>query len=164
MTNGPMYRIGQGVDVHAFDDNSSQPLILGGVRFEADRGLAGHSDADVVAHACADALLGAAGLGDIGQHFPDHDPQWEGADSFRILAAVVDLLSESGWVPVNVDCTVLCERPRLTARREAMQRNLEGALGAPVNVKASTTERLGAVGRQEGIACMAVALISEAEL
>jgi 2-C-methyl-D-erythritol 2,4-cyclodiphosphate synthase len=153
-------RVGQGFDVHAFSDDPDRTLVLGGVRFEGERGLAGHSDADAVAHACADALLGAAGLGDIGQLFPDSDPAYAGADSIQLLAEVVRRLTDDGWSVGNVDCTVVCERPRLAPRRAEMQAALRAAVGAPVSVKASTTESLGALGRGEGIACFAVAIVS----
>lgn len=152
-------RVGQGFDVHAFSDDPDRILVLGGVVFEGERGLIGHSDADVVAHACADALLGAAGLGDIGQHFPDTDPQWAGADSIELLTHVARLVRHAGWEPGNVDLAVVCERPRLAPRRDAMQDRLAGAVGAPVTVKGNRAEGLGALGRAEGIACWAVAVV-----
>lgn len=152
-------RIGHGFDVHAFSDDPDRPLVLGGVRFDDERGLAGHSDADVVAHACADALLGAVGLGDIGQHFSDTDPRWKNADSIELLAEVTRMVRASGWEPGNVDTTVVCERPRLAPRREAMEQRLRHAVGAPVTVKGTRAEGLGAIGRVEGIACFAVALV-----
>src|SRR5947209_10217619 len=105
-------RVGMGFDVHAFSGAPDRPLVLGGVRFDGERGLAGHSDADVVAHAVADALLGAAGLGDIGMHFPDSDPAWQGADSLQLLAAVVERVRDAGWVVANVDCSVVLEAPK----------------------------------------------------
>jgi 2-C-methyl-D-erythritol 2,4-cyclodiphosphate synthase len=129
------------------------------VRFEGERGLAGHSDADVVAHACADALLGAAALGDLGRHFPDTDARWAGADSLTLLAEVARMARESGWTVANVDCTVVAEAPRLAPHREDMEGGLTGAVGAPVTVKATTAEGLGAIGRGEGIAAQAVALL-----
>jgi 2-C-methyl-D-erythritol 2,4-cyclodiphosphate synthase len=153
-------RVGQGFDVHAFSDSPDRRLVLGGVAFEGERGLVGHSDADVVAHACADALLGAAGLGDIGQLFPDTDPQWAGADSVGLLSEVADRVRAAGWEPGNVDCAVVCERPKLAPRRDAMQERLTEAVGAPVTVKGSRAEGLGALGRAEGIACFAVAVVS----
>ena len=122
-------------------------------------GLAGHSDADALAHACADAVLGAAGLGDLGDHFPDTDPQWAGADSLALLAEVVRLAAEAGWRVVNVDATVIAERPKLGPLRPQMAERLTAAVGAPVSVKATTHEGLGALGRGEGIACLAVALL-----
>lgn len=152
-------RVGQGFDVHAFSAEADRQLVLGGVSFADERGLSGHSDADVVAHACADALLGAAGLGDIGGHYPDTDPTWAGADSLALLADVAAKVRAEGWEPGNVDCTVVCERPKLAPHREEMQRRLSEAAGAPVTVKASRAERLGALGREEGIACWAVAVV-----
>ena len=153
-------RVGLGFDVHAFTDAPGRVLVLGGVVFDGEPPLAGHSDADVVAHACADALLGAAGLGDIGQHFPDTDPRWAGADSVGLLAEVAGRVREAGWEPGNVDCAVVCERPRLAPKREAMQERLTAAVGAPVTVKGNRAEGLGALGRAEGIACFAVAVVS----
>jgi 2-C-methyl-D-erythritol 2,4-cyclodiphosphate synthase len=135
-------------------------LVLGGVVFEG-RGLHGHSDADVVAHAVADALLGAAGLGDIGEHFPDTDPQWNGADSLVLLAHAGTLVRADGWTIGNVDCSVVCESPKLAPHRAEMQANLSHACGAAVTVKGRRAEGLGALGRQEGIACWAVAVISK---
>ena len=113
-----------------------------------------------MAHACADALLGAAGLGDIGQHFPDTDPRWAGADSIELLAEVAGLVRAEGWEPGNVDCAVVCERPRLAPRRDEMARCLSAAVGAPVSVKGNRAEGLGALGRVEGIACLAVAVVA----
>jgi 2-C-methyl-D-erythritol 2,4-cyclodiphosphate synthase len=153
-------RVGQGFDVHAFSDDPARPLVLGGVSFPDGPGLVGHSDADVVAHACADALLGAAGLGDIGMHFPDTDARWAGADSVELLAEVSRLVRAQGWRPGNVDCAVVCERPRLAPHRLAMQERLSGAVGAAVTVKGNRAEGLGALGRSEGIACFAVAVVT----
>lgn len=153
-------RVGQGFDVHAFSDDPARALVLGGIVFEGEQGLVGHSDADVVAHACADALLGAAGLGDIGQHFSDTDPQWEGADSIGLLSEVARLVRRSGWEPGNVDTAVVCERPKLAPLRDAMQQRLSDAVGAPVTVKGNRAEGLGAIGRGEGIACFAVAVVN----
>jgi 2-C-methyl-D-erythritol 2,4-cyclodiphosphate synthase len=150
-------RVGQGFDVHPFSDDPSRPLVLAGVTLPDSPGLAGHSDADVVAHAVADALLGAAGLGDIGSHFPDTDPQWAGADSMALLRHVVGLLGP--WRVANVDCTVVLEAPKLAPHRAAMEANLADVLGAPAGVKAKRAEGLGALGRREGIACWAVALL-----
>ncbi|MFP5376664.1 MAG: 2-C-methyl-D-erythritol 4-phosphate cytidylyltransferase [Acidimicrobiia bacterium] len=152
-------RVGQGFDVHRFSDDPARPRVLGGVVLGGERGLAGHSDADVVAHAVADALLGAAGLGDLGRHFPDDDPAWAGADSLGLLAEVARRVAEAGWRPANVDCTVVLERPRLAPHRDAMEKALGAAVGAPVSVKAARAEGLGAVGRGEGVACTAVALV-----
>jgi len=156
-------RVGQGFDIHAFSDDPRRPLVLGGVRFEDEPGLVGHSDADAVAHACADALLGAAGLGDIGQHFPDTDPRWAGADSMALLTEVAAQVRAAGWEPGNVDCAVICERPKLAPRRDEMQRMLTEAVGAPVTVKGNRAEGLGALGRVEGLACFAVAVVSATE-
>ena len=151
-------RTGIGIDSHAFA--AGRPLILGGVEIPADRGLAGHSDADVLAHAIADAVLGAAGLGDIGQHFPDTDERWRGADSMQLLRHVVGLAREQGLAPEHVDATVMLERPKLAPHRDAMRASLEAALGCPVNVKATTGEGMGFVGRGEGAAALAVATLS----
>ncbi|HEU4658316.1 MAG TPA: 2-C-methyl-D-erythritol 2,4-cyclodiphosphate synthase [Capillimicrobium sp.] len=154
--------IGQGYDSHRFAEG--RPLILGGVEIPHDRGLAGHSDADVLTHAVIDALLGAAGLGDIGHHFPDTDERWRGADSIALLREVVRLVGEAGLEPVNVDATVVMERPKVGPHREAMRRRLAEALGldpARVNVKATTGEKMGFVGREEGVAALAVALLRE---
>ncbi len=155
-------RVGQGFDVHAFSDDPERPLVLGGVRFARERGLRGHSDADVVAHAAAEALLGAAGLDDIGQLFPDTDPRWAGADSIALLTEVAALVRAAGWVPGNVDCSVVCEAPKLAPLRAEMQRRLSAAVGAPVTVRGRRAEGLGAIGRREGIACFAVALVTKA--
>ncbi len=155
-------RVGQGLDVHRFCDDPDRPLILGGVVItgEGARPLEGHSDADAVAHAIADAVLGAAGLGDLGRHAPDTDPTWSGADSMALLSRVVDLARSAGWTLVNADCTVVAERPRLARFVNSMSERLAAVLGGPVNVKATTSEGLGALGRGEGIACTAVVLMS----
>lgn len=153
-------RIGQGLDVHPVVEG--RPLVLAGVAVPWDRGLAGHSDADVVAHAVADALLGATALGDLGQRFGVDDPAMAGADSLWMLRAVVDDVAAAGWRPGNVDVTVVAEAPRLAPHRDEMQDNLAGALGldrAAVGVKATTTDRLGSIGRGEGIACWAVCTV-----
>jgi 2-C-methyl-D-erythritol 2,4-cyclodiphosphate synthase len=137
--------------------------VLGGVEIEHERGLAGHSDADALAHAITDALLGAAGLGDLGEHFPDTDERWRDADSLALLRATVALLAEHGLRPVNVDATVVIERPKLAPHREEMRARLAAALGVgvdAVSVKATRGESLGFVGREEGVAAMAVALIA----
>jgi 2-C-methyl-D-erythritol 2,4-cyclodiphosphate synthase len=151
--------VGLGFDAHTFSDDPARPLLLGGVRIEGERGLAGHSDADVVAHAVADALLGAAGLGDLGQHFPDTDPAWAGADSLELLRRVTALVGQAGWRVGNVDCAVVLEAPRLAPHRDAMQAALSRAAGGPVTVRAKRTEGMGALGRGEGVACWAVALL-----
>jgi 2-C-methyl-D-erythritol 2,4-cyclodiphosphate synthase len=153
-------RVGQGFDVHPFVDDPGRVLVLGGVRFDGAPGLRGHSDADVVAHACADALLGAAGLGDIGSFFPDTDPAFAGADSIDLLVQVRDLIRAEGWTPGNVDCSVVTELPKLAPRRGEMQARLADAVGAPVSVKGRRPEGLGALGRSEGVACWAVAVIT----
>jgi 2-C-methyl-D-erythritol 2,4-cyclodiphosphate synthase len=145
-----MARTGIGVDSHAFA--AGRRLILGGVEIPHDAGLAGHSDADVLAHAITDALLGAAGLGDIGQHFPDTDAAWKDADSIGLLRRVAALV---GAVE-HVDATVMMERPRLAPHRDAIRASLEAALGCTVNVKATTGEGMGFVGRGEGVAALAV--------
>lgn len=153
------FRVGQGFDIHPFSDDPSRSLVLGGVQV-AGRGLKGHSDADVVCHAITDALLGAAGLGDIGSMFPDTDERWAGADSMALLAAANGQVSRA-WRTVNVDCTILAEAPRLVPYRTQMEQRLSDALGAPVSVKAKRGEGLGTVGREEGIACLAVALLEQ---
>ena len=156
-----MIRVGMGFDAHRFSDDPARPLVLGGVAFAGERGLAGHSDADVVAHAVADALLGAAHLGDIGRHFPDDDPRWAGADSMDLLARVADMVADVGRV-VNVDCTVVLEAPRLAPHRGEMERRLSEVVGTEVSVKAKRAEGMGAIGRGEGVACWAVALVEGA--
>ena len=153
-------RIGQGYDVHAFADG--RPLILGGVRIPHERGLAGHSYADVLLHAICDALLGAAALGDIGRHFPDTDPRYAGIDSRLLLREVTALVARHGYQVVNLDATVIAQRPRLAPFIETMRDNIASDLGMTpgyVNIKATTTERLGFCGREEGIASQAVVLI-----
>ena len=155
-----MLRIGHGFDVHQFAEG--RRCVLGGVDVPSDRGLLGHSDADVLAHALADAVLGAARLGDIGKLFPDDDPAYEGADSLVLLSRVAKLVREKGFCIVDADCTVAAQVPKLAPYREQMRQNLAGALGVDVSqvgVKATTTERLGFVGREEGIAAWAVALL-----
>ncbi|MFW6437821.1 MAG: 2-C-methyl-D-erythritol 4-phosphate cytidylyltransferase [Armatimonadota bacterium] len=154
-------RVGSGYDVHALA--AGETLILGGVQFESEVGLVGHSDADVLFHAICDALLGAAALGDIGSHFPDSDPALKGADSAELTRSVAGILADAGWRPVNVDATVICERPKLAPEIDRMRRNIASALGIrpdAVSVKATTTEGLGFEGREEGIAAEAVVLIT----
>lgn len=153
-------RVGQGFDVHPYADEP-RPLVLGGVAFPEERGLAGHSDADVIAHAVTDALLGAAGLGDIGERFPDTDPAHAGADSLELLREAVRAVRAAGWEPGNVDCTVVLDRPKLAPHRDEVQRRLSDAVGAPVTVKGKRPEGLGALGRGEGIACFAVAIVHQ---
>ncbi len=155
-----MLRTGIGYDVHRLQPD--RRLVLGGVEIAHELGLAGHSDADVLTHAVIDALLGAGGLGDIGQHFPDDDPRWKDADSLALLRSVAGQLGQAGWRVVNVDVTVMLERPAVGPHREAVQKNLAGALGvevAQVNVKATTGEGMGFVGRTEGAAALAVAAL-----
>jgi 2-C-methyl-D-erythritol 2,4-cyclodiphosphate synthase len=147
-------RVGIGYDSHRLVEGES--LILGGVEIEHERGLAGHSDADVVTHAVIDALLGAAGLGDLGQHFPDDDERWRGAHSLDLLRVVMAKLPGP---TLNVDVTVICEQPRLDAHRAQIEATLAEVLSAPVSVKATSNEGMGAIGRGEGIACIAVALV-----
>lgn len=154
-------RTGLGMDVHAFAEG--RKLILGGVDIPYERGLAGHSDADVLAHAVADALLGAARAGDIGKLFPDTDPAYEGADSLKLLAAVADHVRDLGFAVVDVDSVVAAQTPKLSPHREAMRANLAAAMGIPVDnvgVKATTTERLGFEGRGEGISAYATCLLA----
>jgi 2-C-methyl-D-erythritol 2,4-cyclodiphosphate synthase len=150
-------RSGIGIDSHRFEPG--RRLVLGGVEIPYELGLAGHSDADVLAHAIADALLGAAGLGDIGQHFPDTDDAWRDADSMELLRTVVARLSEEGYGIEHVDATVMLERPKLAPHREAIEASLTAVLGS-VNVKATTGEGMGFVGRGEGAAALAVATIA----
>ncbi|HXW38311.1 MAG TPA: 2-C-methyl-D-erythritol 2,4-cyclodiphosphate synthase [Acidimicrobiales bacterium] len=156
------WRVGQGFDVHRFSHDAGRPLVLGGVVVDGEgaRGLDGHSDADALAHAVADAVLGGAGLGDLGGVAPDSDPRWKDADSLRILAEVVSRARSAGWRPVNADCTVVAERPQLAQFVGEMAGRLGAILGAPVNVKATTAEGMGALGRVEGVACMAVVLLA----
>ena len=156
-------RIGLGVDAHALADGV--PLVLGGVTFDHSRGLAGHSDGDVIAHALTDALLGAAGLGDIGSLFPSGDARWEGADSLELLRDAYAQVREAGFELVNADCILVGEEPRIADQRQEMRRRLAAALGvAPerVNVRATTTDKLGFTGRHEGLAAEAVALLERA--
>lgn len=157
-------RIGLGYDVHAFA--LDRKLILGGVDIPHHQGLAGHSDADVLAHAVADALLGAIRGGDIGKLFPDTDPAYAGADSLKLLAAVAGHVREAGYEVVDVDCVVAAQAPKLSPHRDAMRENLARAMGVAVEsvgVKATTTERLGFEGREEGISAQAVALVRRVE-
>lgn len=158
-SGGGIPLVGIGFDVHAFSDDPERPLVLGGVRFEGERGLAGHSDADVVAHACCDAILGIAGLGDIGSLFPDDDDRWRNADSIALLAEAAERVRRTGRRIGNIDCAVVAERPKLAPRRAEMQARLSEAAGAPVTLRGKRAESLGAVGRGEGIACWAVAVL-----
>jgi 2-C-methyl-D-erythritol 2,4-cyclodiphosphate synthase len=156
----PDVRTGLGWDSHRLVEG--RPLILGGVRIESAVGLDGHSDADVLTHAVIDALLGAAGMGDIGEHFPDTDERWRGADSIALLRHVTTLVADRGWTVTNVDATVILERPKLSPHKAAMAATIAETLGVDaerVNVKATTAERLDAVGRGEGAVAQAVATI-----
>jgi 2-C-methyl-D-erythritol 2,4-cyclodiphosphate synthase len=153
-------RIGLGVDAHAFAEGV--PLVLGGVIFDHPRGLAGHSDGDVVAHALTDALLGAAGLGDIGSLFPSADESLRGVESLQLLAEAYSRVLGAGYQLINADCVVVGEEPQIASRREQMRARLAGALGVPadrINVRATTTDRMGFTGRREGLAAEAVALL-----
>lgn len=161
MTNLPMLRVGEGWDTHALVPG--RDLWLGGVRIPHDRGLLGHSDADALLHAITDAILGAAGLGDIGRHFPDTDPRLAGADSHRLLSEAMGAVRAAGWGVVNVDSTIVAQAPRMAAHIGAMRERIAAALGidaARVNVKAKTAERMGPVGRGEAIEARAVCLLA----
>lgn len=152
---------GIGYDCHRFE--AGRRLVLGGVELPHDRGLAGWSDADVLAHAVIDALLGAAGLGDIGEHFPDTDERYRGADSLSLLRATVEMLASAGWMPVHVDATVIIEQPHISPMRDRIRASLAGALGLDVphvSVKATRGEGMGFIGRQEGAAALAVATVA----
>ncbi|MCM3719728.1 2-C-methyl-D-erythritol 2,4-cyclodiphosphate synthase [Fictibacillus phosphorivorans] len=157
-----MMRIGQGFDVHAFCEG--RPLIIGGVTIPYEKGLLGHSDADVLLHAITDALLGAAGEGDIGKHFPDTDPAYKDADSKRLLLDSWKLVEKNGYRLCNIDCTIIAQRPKMLPHIEEMRSGIAGIFNVDVdqvNVKATTTEKLGFVGREEGIAAQAVVLIEK---
>jgi 2-C-methyl-D-erythritol 2,4-cyclodiphosphate synthase len=162
MTGG--HRVGFGYDCHRFA--GARTLVLGGVEFPGEPGLEGHSDADVLTHAVMDALLGAAGLGDIGRHFPDSDPSYSGANSIELLARVGSMVAGAGWRVANVDTTLICERPRIEPVAARMSERLGDAIGiagAQVNVKATTNEGMGFIGRGEGIAACAVTLLQPAK-
>ncbi len=157
------FRIGQGYDVHAFGDGDH--VVVGGVRIAHDRGVLAHSDGDVVLHALCDAMLGALALGDIGKHFPPSDPRWKGADSRAFVRHCDALLRERGWRVGNADVTVVCERPKIGPHAEAMRGNIAADLGidaGDVSIKATTSEKLGFTGREEGIAAQAVCLLVRA--
>jgi len=159
---GAHLRIGLGYDIHPLV--KGRPLILGGVRVPFAQGLSGHSDADVISHAIADSLLGAAALGDIGTHFPNDDPVWKGADSLFLLQLVLNKIKRAGLIPANVDATLIAEKPKIASHVKAMRTNIARALSLPlwaVSVKATTNEGLGALGRGQGMACLAVALLQE---
>jgi 2-C-methyl-D-erythritol 2,4-cyclodiphosphate synthase len=151
-------RIGLGVDAHAFEDGV--PLVLGGVRFESPRGLAGHSDGDVITHALIDAVLGAAGLGDIGSLFPSDASTPAGVSSLDLLRDALGRVRAAGYAVVNADCILVGEQPRIAERRKELERTLSDLVGAPVTVRATTTDGLGFTGRGEGLAAQAVALVS----
>jgi 2-C-methyl-D-erythritol 2,4-cyclodiphosphate synthase len=154
-------RVGLGIDAHALEEGV--PLVLGGVTFDHPSGLAGHSDGDVIAHALVDAVLGAAGLGDIGSLFPPGDDRFRGADSIELLREAYRRVQEAGWSLVNADCVLVGEEPKIAVRREEMRRRLSEAVGGgEVNVRATTTDRLGFTGRGEGLAAQAVALLEHA--
>ena len=155
-------RIGHGYDVHKLVEG--RDLILGGVKIDYEKGLLGHSDADVLLHAVSDALLGAAGLGDIGKHFPDTDPQYKGADSLKLLEIVAQRVKEAGYRVSNIDVTMIAQRPKLRPHIERMEENIARAVGVDVsriNVKATTEEHLGFTGTEEGMSCHAVCLLEE---
>ena len=157
-------RIGIGLDAHALSEDV--PLVLGGVDFPGEPGLVGHSDGDVIAHALIDALLGAAGLGDIGELFPSGDPQWRDASSLRLLARTYEVVRSAGFELVNADCVLVGEEPRIGPLRDAMRARLAGAMGVELDrvaVRATTTDRLGFTGRGEGLAAQSVALLSRRE-
>ena len=162
MPDIPAIRVGQGFDIHPFSDDPARPMMLAGVEFPGP-GLAGHSDADVIAHAVTDAFLGAAGLGDIGSHFPDTDPALQGADSIELLRAAVVGVRSAGWTPLNADCSVVLDAPKLAPVRGEMQDRLSEAVGAPVTIKGKRPEGIGALGRGDGIACWAVALVARTQ-
>jgi 2-C-methyl-D-erythritol 2,4-cyclodiphosphate synthase len=153
------YRVGIGVDAHAFADGV--PLVLGGVRFDSPRGLAGHSDGDVITHALIDAVLGAAGLGDIGSLFPPDSSTPAGVSSLDLLGDALRQVRVAGYSVVNADCVLIGEEPRIASRREEMGRTLGDVVGAPVSVRATTTDKLGFMGRGEGLAAQAVALVTQ---
>ena len=158
------HRVGIGMDAHAFSEDAA--LTLGGVDFPGQPGLAGHSDGDVVAHALIDAILGAAGLGDIGELFPSGDPQWLDASSVRLLQRAYEVVRGAGWLLVNADCVLIGEEPRIGPVRDAMRARLAGAMDVElerVSVRATTTDELGFMGRREGLAAQAVALLQRAE-
>ena len=152
-----MTRVGFGYDSHRFEEG--RKLILGGVEFAGETGLKGHSDADVLTHAIIDAILGAAGLGDIGEHFPDTDPRFEGADSVKLLEAAVQEVEANGWKLGNVDATLICERPKIAPQKQAMRERLEAVLKCPVGIKGKTNEKMDDIGAGKGIAAMCAALI-----
>jgi 2-C-methyl-D-erythritol 2,4-cyclodiphosphate synthase len=154
------FRVGQSFDIHRRSDDPERVLVLGGVSFPDTPGLVGHSDADLVAHVCTDALLGAAGLGDIGQMFPDTDPGLASADSIELLRRATAAVRAAGWTPGNIDCSVVLDSPKIAPVKAQMETNLSEAVGAPVTVTGRRTEGIGALGRGEGIVAWAVALVA----
>ncbi|EMN46144.1 2-C-methyl-D-erythritol 2,4-cyclodiphosphate synthase [Leptospira weilii] len=159
-----MFRIGNGIDFHKLEINQDRPLILGGVECESEFALVGHSDADIILHAISDAILGALALGDIGRYFPDTDPKLKNIDSKIILAKCLKLMKERNFRLVNVDCTVVGERPKIAPLKEKITKSLSNLLGLPtdcVSVKATTTEKMGALGRQEGIGTFCTILLGK---
>ena len=159
-----MYRIGQSSDIHQLTEGRN--LILGGVEIEHSKGLLGHSDADALVHAIAEAMLGALALGDLGRHFPDTDPKWEGVSSLLILKEVSRMIKEKGYHVVNVDSLIMIEKPKMAPHVDAMRKNIAGVLGVSVDqvsVKATRGEKLGFVGREEGVLAQAVVLLSDEE-
>src|SRR5262249_33412970 len=161
-------RSGIGYDIHQFSDDPERPMWIGGVEFEDDKpGLEGHSDADVLLHAIVDALLGAAGLGDIGLYYPDDDIQWKNADSKDFLRETSGLLARQGWIIMNIDATVIAERPRIMRQHDLIREAVASSVGVTVDrvgVKATTNERMGAIGRGEGVAALAVATLARQRL
>ncbi|MFA4795996.1 2-C-methyl-D-erythritol 2,4-cyclodiphosphate synthase [Leptospira kirschneri] len=159
-----MYRIGNGIDFHKLEINPSRPLMLGGLECESEFALVGHSDADIILHAISDAILGASALGDIGQYFPDTDPSLKNMDSKMILAKCLELMKQKGFDLVNVDCTVIGEKPKIAPLKEKIIKSLSSLLDLPldcVSVKATTTEKMGALGRQEGIGTFCSVLLEK---
>lgn len=157
-----MFRVGQGYDVHAFAEG--RPLILGGIEIPHDRGLLGHSDADVLLHTITDAALGAIGEGDIGRHFPDTDPEWKDADSAKLLQYIWKIVEDKGYTLGNVDATIIAQKPKMAPHIEPIKNRIAELLNAQpsqINVKATTTEKLGFTGREEGIAALATILLIE---
>jgi 2-C-methyl-D-erythritol 2,4-cyclodiphosphate synthase len=162
---GGFVRVGLGHDTHRLVEG--RPLILGGITIEHSLGLFGHSDADIVLHAISDALLGAAALGDIGEHYPDTDPQWKGVDSGRLLTEIVVQVAESGWSPINCDVTIHAQQPKLVPYKQAIRANVARLLGidvSVVNIKAKTGEHVGPVGRSEAMSCDAIVLLGPAKV
>lgn len=159
-----MYKIGQGIDFHLLETNPKRPFLLGGYCLDTDLALVGHSDADILLHAIADAILGAMALGDIGDHFPDTDPSLKYMDSKRIIEKCLKLLNEGGYTLVNLDCTIIGEQPKISPHRLGIRQNLSLILNLPqdcISLKATTTEKMGAIGRKEGIAALAICLITK---